>query len=129
MLDQGTYQENASDNAVLNKVLTGESPAAENIISLLKGKLREETLYHNQTLHDLGIDSLRLIDLVVFLEHELAVRIDNEVLQEKRNLGELVSCLETLEKTEGASLDERILHGEITTHVHPFFNPFHHICR
>ena len=127
MLEQGVYQEHENDSAVLCQVLTGDSPAAENIIAMLKTRLGEETLYQNQTLQDLGIDSLRLIDLIVFLENRLGIQIDAEVMREKHNLGELVSYLSTLEKAGGSSLDERILNGEITTPMIPFFNPMHHI--
>lgn len=127
MLDQGLYQENEEGSAVLCRELPADSPSAENIIRLLKSRLGEDKLYQNQTLQDLGIDSLRLIDLIVYLEGELGVQIDAEVMREKRNLGELVTYLSTLENEGGSSLDERIFSGNITTRMTPFFNPMHHV--
>ncbi len=125
-LDLGMYQEKEDDNAVLAQQLAADSPAAENIIKLLKNKLGEDKLFHNQTLQDLGIDSLRMIDLIVFLESKLGVQIDAGIIREKRNLGEVVNYLAALDKSAGLSLDERILSGEITTYMFPFFNPVHH---
>lgn len=127
MLEQGMYQESENDSAALSLVLAADSPAAENVIRLLKRKLNEDVLYHNQTLQDLNIDSLRLIDLIVYLEQGLGVQIDAELMREKRNLGELVSYLSTLEKSDSSSLDDRILNGEITTRMNRFFNPMHHV--
>ncbi|HPS58166.1 MAG TPA: AMP-binding protein [Spirochaetota bacterium] len=127
LLDQGMYQENEIGSAVLRQLLTGENVTAENIISHLKTKLKTEKLYHNQTLADFNIDSLRFIELVVYLEQVLGVQINTEEMRGKQNLGELTAWLATLEKSTGQLLDERILKDEITTGIHRFFNPMHHV--
>lgn len=127
LLEQGMYQENEIDTAVLHQLLTGDTVVTENIISHLKTKLKSEKLYHHQTLADFNIDSLRLIELVVYLEQVLGVQIDTEEMRIKQDLGELTAWLATLEKSTGRMLDERILNSEITTGIHRFFNPVHHI--
>lgn len=127
LLDQGVYQETETGSAVLRQPLTGENVIADNIINILQTRLKAEKLFHNQTLADFNIDSLRFIELVVYLEQALGVQIDTEEMRNKQNLGELTSWLASLEKGTGQLLDERILKSEVTTSMHRFFNPMHHI--
>ena len=127
LLAQGVYQENENDTVVLRDILTGDSVKGELIVNCLKEKLKSEILFRNQGLSDFNIDSMRLIELVVYLEQKLGLYIDVDVLRSATNLGEMVTYLSSLEEKQGQSLDDIILRGMVTTRTNLFFNPFHHV--
>ena len=127
LLDAGMYQAGEDDSAVLRDVLKSTTVREEEIIGLLRSRFSGEDLFTNQTLADFGVDSLGMIDLVVWLESSLRVSIDMEEFMKKQNLGEVLLYLASLEVTEGASLDDYILRSEIKRRPRRFFNPLYHL--
>jgi len=126
-LSKGLYQENEADSAVLQNKLSPQSPGEEMIINLLKKRLNKDLLYANQTLRDFDIDSLGLVDFVVYLEENLRVSIDPKELKKRETLEEIVQYLLTLEEQEGQSIDRMIFEGKIEKKAYSFFNPAHHV--
>ncbi len=123
LLKQGVYMEHENDSAVLRDLLTPTTAVEEEIIDALKKFLKKDKIYAKQTLADFGIDSLGLVQLVVQLEEALSVSIDIEKVKALQTMDELLQYLVGLEKTEGASLKERLFESEITEKPLPFFNP------
>ncbi len=127
LLEAGNYQAGEDDSVVLKDLLQGTTPKEEKIISLLKEKFNVEFLYENSTPADFNVDSLSLIDLIVFLEQNLNVVIDSKEFRKKETMTEILAYTASLEETDGASLDSKILTGEITSKANRFFNPLHHV--
>ncbi|HQP47634.1 MAG TPA: AMP-binding protein [Spirochaetota bacterium] len=126
-LDSGMYQVRDDERPVLSQTLTAVSQKEEIIISALQSKLGREVLYANQTFSDFELDSLGLIDLIVYLEQKVGVDINSASVMKLQTIQELVQYIATCEESTGVSLEERIFKGDITTQPHRIFNPLHHI--
>ena len=123
LLEKGVYQTEAGSSKIKQKELSGNTPASEGVINALKIKLSQNKLYGVQTLSDLGIDSLGMIDLIVYLEQKLGITIDTYRFINCVNLEELAAYLATCEKQKKQTLDKEILQGKITTSTFSIYNP------
>ncbi len=126
-LKKGVYQTSEEDTAVLTNELLPQNSAEEEIINLLKKKLKSKILYASQTLRDFDIDSLGVVDLAVFFEQSLLVVVDVPAFKKLETLEEVVQYLLGLEKGEGDSIDKRIFEGDVTHKPNRVFNPMHHL--
>jgi len=127
LLDQGYYQLNENDTMVFRNRLMGSSPAEEEIVDLLKKKLDTDELYSSQTLDDLGIDSLGLIELIVHIEEGAGVSIDTGRFKGLQTLEEIIQYVAGIECERSETIDSRIFSGEIEIKPHRIFNPMHHV--
>ncbi|HON77337.1 MAG TPA: AMP-binding protein [Spirochaetota bacterium] len=125
-LEHSLYQEHEDDTPVLSRELSGTSPKEQLLLDSLKEKLNADTLYANQTFRDYGIDSLNLIDLIVFLEERTGIIIDPAAVAGLQTMEEFFLYLTSCEQGTGASIEEQIFQSEITTRTHRFINPFFH---
>ncbi len=123
LLEQGAFMEHDKDKAVLQTVLTGVSPAEIEIVDLLKKKLKAKQIYARQSLADFGIDSLGLVDLIVYIEEKLHITIDSEKIKKLQTMEEMVNYLATLEKGEGENISDRLFKSDITEKPLLLFNP------
>ena len=123
-LKKGIYIQNANDRAVLQNELTAQNPVEEHIVSILKKRFNKQKIYARETFADMGIDSLGLIDFIVFLEEMLEISIDTERMKQIQTMDELLSYISGLEKTADDSIHKRIFQGTITEKPYPIFNPF-----
>ncbi|HPK54060.1 MAG TPA: 1-acyl-sn-glycerol-3-phosphate acyltransferase, partial [Smithellaceae bacterium] len=80
-------------------------------------------LYANETLADHQIDSLGLVELVVYLEDALGISIEVDKVNPLMTLEEFVRYLSSCPQHAGANLDEMILQSPITTKKTVFPNP------
>jgi long-chain acyl-CoA synthetase len=122
-LKKGIYIKNENDRAVLQNELIAQNPEEEHIVSILKKRFKRQNIFARETFADMGIDSLALVDLTVFLEEKLSVSIDSERMKQVQTMDELLPYLAALEKNSGGSISHRIFKGEITEKPYPFFNP------
>lgn len=127
LLDQGIYQTDASGTAVPRNILAAASVREAEIISVLGKKLHAEVLYANETLADHQIDSLGLVELIVYLEEGLNISVDMDKVNPLQTLEEFVRYLAGCEERSGANLDELILYSPISTKTNAFFNPFNEL--
>jgi long-chain acyl-CoA synthetase len=127
LLSQGVYQTDASGAAIPRNILSPASVREEEIISVLGEKLRAEALYANETLADHQIDSLGLVELIVYLEEGLNIAVDMDKVNPLQTLEEFVRYLAGCEEQSGANLDDLILHSPLSTKTNAFFNPFNEL--
>jgi len=127
LLEKGVFMEHDQDKAVLQVVLTGQTPAEAEVIDILKKRLKTDRLYAKQSLADFGIDSLGLVDLIVHFEEHLKKSIDIEKVKNFQTLDEMVPYIASLEKSGGESIADRLFKSEITEKPLLFFNPFLYI--
>ena len=113
--------------AIPRNILTATSVREEEIISVLGEKLHAEVLYANETLADHQIDSLGLVELIVYLEEGLNISVDMDQVNPLQTLEEFVRYLAGCDERSGANLDELILHGPLSTKTNTFFNPFNEL--
>ncbi len=125
-LDRGLYKTSEDDSVVLQRELAAATPREEMIVQALKRKLKTKTIYASQTFADYNIDSLGLIDLIVFLEGELNITIDSQQVAKLQTMEEFLLYLASCGENTGQSIEERIFRGDIATRPYRFFNPFHH---
>jgi long-chain acyl-CoA synthetase len=123
LLDQGAYQTDESAVALPRSILKATSIREEEIIGMLKERLKVKDLLANETLADQQIDSLRLVELIVDLEETLNISVDMDKVNPLQTIEEFVRYLATCEEQKGVNLDELILHGPVTTKAAQFFNP------
>jgi len=123
LLDGGVYQTDPSGTALARNILLPASIHEEEIIGIIGKKLKTEVLHANKTLTDYQIDSLGIIDLIVYLEEALGIAIDTEKVNPLLTLEEFVRYLASCEQSSGANLDEMILRGPVTTKAITFPNP------
>ena len=123
LLDQNIYQTDPSAKAVPRNILAPASVREEEIISILSKKLKKEILYANETLADYRIDSLGMIELIVYLEEALGIAIDTEKLNPLMTVEEFLRYLGSCDRQATVNLDEMILRGPLTTKVPIFRNP------
>jgi long-chain acyl-CoA synthetase len=123
LLDQGAFQTDASGTVIPRNILTATSIREEEIIGILGKKLQVPLLHANETLSDHQIDSLGLIELIVYLEEALGITVDIEKTNPLLTLEEFVRYLASCDQHSGASLDEFILRSPVTTQVRIFRNP------
>ncbi len=123
LLDQGVYQTDASGAAVPRSILTAAGVREEEIIGVLGERLGVKVLLANETLADQQIDSLGLVELIVYLEETLNISVDMDKVNPLQTLEEFVRYLAGCEKQKGINLDELILRGPITTKASAFPNP------
>ena len=123
LLNQGIYQTDASGTAVPRNPLTATSVREEEIINVLAEKFRAKALYANEMLADHQIDSLGLVELIVYLEESLNIAVDMDKVNPLMTMEEFVRYLAICEERSGANLDDLILHSPITTKRSSFFNP------
>lgn len=123
LLDRGVFMEYDSDKAVLQTVLTGQSPDEIETINILKKKLKTDKIYARQSLADYGIDSLGLVDLIVHLEENLHITIDSEKIKKIQTMDMMLAYITSLEKSGGESIADRLFRSEIKTKPQLFFNP------
>ena len=114
-LQNGLYREHEGDTPVLSGELTGESLREQQILDAFKEKLKTGTLYANQTFRDYGIDSLNLIDLIVFLEERTGIIIDPGAVQGLQTMEEFFQYCTSCEHGTGKSIEEQIFQSDITT--------------
>ena len=123
LLEQGVYQTDAAGTAIPRAILKPADMGEEEIIDALKQKLRATNLYANETLADYRIDSLGLIELIVYLEDTLGVAISMDNVDSLMTLEKFVGYLAACPRESGAHLDEVILKSPITTKTVIFPNP------
>lgn len=121
LLESGALIE-SEGAAPAREELSGTTPRERAVVDLLKKRLGEDVLYTTQSLSDFGIDSLGMIDLVVFLEEELGVSIETKSFIELTSLRAVVDFLLSREDAEG-SVKERIFSGDLHVRAHRFHNP------
>jgi long-chain acyl-CoA synthetase len=122
-LKKGIYIQNENEKIVLQNKLTANNPAEEHIIALLKKRFKKQNLFARETFADMGIDSLGLVDLIVFLEEHLEIQIDSEKMKQIQTMDELLTYIAGLEKTPGESINQRIFSSDITEKPFLLFNP------
>ena len=123
LLDQGIYQTSESDSAVLTRELEAVEPEDEKIISVLKKKLKKNVLYSNSTLADFNIDSLGLLDFIVYLEENLEISVNTDMIKKAGTLEELAAYLRSCDRKIDETIDDRILRSGIITRPNRFYNP------
>lgn len=124
LLESGSYQTDENKNIISQKILKANNPEEEIILSAICTKLNQENLYELQTMADFDIDSLKLIDFIVYLEEKLNIAIDSQKLAKTANLKEMLAYLLTCTPKTGHNLNEEIFKGEITTKLNFIYNPF-----
>jgi long-chain acyl-CoA synthetase len=122
-LKKGIYTRNENEKIVLQNKLIAQNPAEEHIISLLKKRFKKKNLFARETFTDMGIDSLGLVDFIVFLEEHLEIQIDSEKMKQIQTMDELLPYIAGLEKNAGESINQKIFEGIITEKPFPLFNP------
>lgn len=123
LLEAGVYQTDAAGAAIPRNVLAGTDAREREMIRVLADKLGADVLYANETLADHQLDSLGLVELVVYLEDTLNLSVDMDQVNPLMTLEELVRCLASCPERTGATLDDLILHSPVTTRTTAFFNP------
>lgn len=123
-LQKGIYITNENERATLQKELTAQNPEEEYIITVLKKKFDKHKIYARETFADMGIDSLGLVDFIVFIEENLELTVSTEIMKQIQTMDELLSYLNGLEKTSGESIKQKIFGSEISEKPFLFFNPF-----
>jgi len=123
LLKQGFYMEHEKDNTVLRDILTGTTPAENEIIQILQKRFKKDKIFAKQTLADFGVDSLGLVDLIVQLEESLNISVDIDKIKNLQTMDEILAYLVSLEKKPGSGIKQKLFEGEITEKPLPFFNP------
>ncbi len=123
LLEKGVFMEDDTDKAVLQTILTGQSPAEVETINIVKKKLKTDKIYARQSLADFGVDSLGLVDLIVHLEEKLHISIDSEKIKRMQTMEEMLNYLTSLEKGSGKNITDRLFKSEITEKELFIFNP------
>ncbi|HOP29407.1 MAG TPA: AMP-binding protein [Spirochaetota bacterium] len=126
-LKNGLYMKGEGDEAVLTHELLPQTPADELIITILKKRFNRERIFARETFTDMGLDSLALIDLIVFLEEKLHVTIDIARMKQIQTMDELLNYLASLEEKEGEGINKRLFESKIEQKPLPLFNPLYHI--
>jgi long-chain acyl-CoA synthetase len=121
--DKGAYLTDADSIAKSHILMVAKSHVEENILAILKKRFKSETLYANQLLFDMGIDSLTLIDLIVLLEEELKISTDEKKMRSIETIEQLMTYLLECPEKKGISLDDQILKSAIRTKSKYFPNP------
>ena len=124
LLEKGVFMEHDNDKAVLQTVLSGQSPAEVEIVNILMKKLKTDKIYARESLADYGIDSLGLVDLIVLLEEKLHITIDGERIKKIQTMDEMLAYLTSLGKSSGENIEDRLFRSEIKEKPNLFFNPF-----
>ncbi len=125
-LKKGLYMQGEGEEAMLTHELLPQTPAEEFIINTLKERFKRDKLFARETLNDMGVDSLALIDLIVALEEKLRVSIDIARMKQIQTMDELLLYLESLEEKEGDGINKRLFESEIKQKPMPLFNPLYH---
>lgn len=123
LLDQKAYQSDASGAAIPRNILVPANLREEEITGILGKKLHAGILHANETLVDHRIDSLGLIELIVYLEDALGIAVDIEKVNPLMTLEEFVRYLASCTQHSGVNLDEMILRSPVTTKITTFPNP------
>jgi len=122
-LKKGIYIRSESGRAVLQNMLTTQTPEEEHILSILKKRFNKQNIYARETFADMGVDSLGLVDLTVYLEEKLSLSIDIARMKQIQSMDELLIYIAGLDKTAGDSITKRIFNSEITEKPYLVFNP------
>lgn len=123
LLGQGAFQTSEGSAALPGNVFAPAGVREEEIAARLAEKLHAKPLLANETLADHGIDSLGMIELVVYLEDALAISVDMETVSPFMTIEAFVRQLAAGRQGSGANLDEVILRGKVTTRLTTFWNP------
>ncbi|MFA5517817.1 MAG: AMP-binding protein [Spirochaetota bacterium] len=123
LLNQGVFQESENDSATLLAELEGTTQEENIIVEYLKEKMDAKTLYAKESLADMGLDSLALVDLTVFLEEKLKISIDLEKMKSLNTLEEVLQYLSSLDKGSSTTISQRLFEGEITEKPLKILNP------
>jgi len=121
--DEGVYQTDESSAPRFIVTLQAGNPHEESIVEFLKTYFNKDMLFANQSVFDLGIDSLGLIELIVSIEETLAVSVDEIKMQSLSTLEDMVAYLVSCPEKGETSLDDSILRSRITTKINYFHNP------
>jgi long-chain acyl-CoA synthetase len=123
LLHQGAFQADESGTVIPRNILTPTGIREEEIIGILGKKLHTTIIRANETLSDHQIDSLGLIELIVYLEDVLGIVVDVEKVNPLMTMEEFVRHLASCPQHSGANLDELILRSPVTTKTRTFPNP------
>jgi acyl carrier protein len=71
------------------------------VIAIIADKLKvdKSTILETSTLHDLGADSLDLVDIIMKLEDQFDIQIDDAQAEKLKNVQDLISYVYQLKKT------------------------------
>jgi long-chain acyl-CoA synthetase len=121
-LNEGLYSTGERDVSVI-KEITSDDPEKQNIINILKGELKQDNIYYNQSISDFNIDSLGVMNLIVQLEVKLSIKIEESVFSSIESIDAVINYLSSCEKGDGRSTFDELVSGKITTKSISFFNP------
>lgn len=122
-LKQGIYQTAENDPNFSVKEVQATTPEMEQILVIMKKKIKTDVFYVNESLKDFDIDSLQLVELISYLENTLGISIDADAFIKAENIQALAEYLASCPKKNGDTISEQILNGKIKTRPTEFFNP------
>ncbi len=127
LLNEGRYQEASASAASVSQVILPKNAQEEAVLAAMHERFPKAPLYARHTMQDLGIDSLKLLDLIVDLEERVQISIDPDKLIRTADLEEMVRYLGSCpgKRTDMNAFD--IVSAPIKTKVWSFFNPLHDI--
>ena len=112
------------DQPVPRRTISASNAREQIALELMKRLLKRGELHVDDTFAGIGVDSLKLVDIVVRCEEETGLSID---LSRVTSVNDLFVILSTQNPGEGDRIGDRLFGGPVTTKMPPFFNPFHHL--
>ncbi|GBR77523.1 long-chain-fatty-acid--CoA ligase [Candidatus Termititenax dinenymphae] len=116
-LEQGKYQRESGKGPALRPQYKPEAARQKEVLKVLADKLNRKTFYQDQSLLDLEIDSLRLLDLAAHLELNLNIAIDLDKFSNLQNFKEIVEYVAACDEAQRPT--DNLLAGEITRKLKP----------
>ncbi|MDR2432072.1 MAG: AMP-binding protein [Candidatus Margulisbacteria bacterium] len=112
-LERGKYQRSADKELAKRVPYEPDDAGRKTALKALGERLNEPVFYADQTLLELEIDSLKLLDLAAFLEQRLRIIIKLEELASKQNLQEIVEYLASCSAERAGGETADLLAGPI----------------
>ncbi len=122
-LDMGLYATVEGTASTPVAELAGQGPMEIMVIDLLKKRFGRKILFARETLAQMGVDSLGLVDLATHIEERLGVSPDMNRLKSIRTLDEFVAYISNAGPGASGSLEQQLFTGEVTQRPYRFFNP------
>jgi long-chain acyl-CoA synthetase len=119
-LERGKYQRAADKELAQRSPYRPEEARQKEVLKILGEKLNTAVFYPDQTMLELEIDSLRLLDLAAYLEQRLGIVIQIEEFAARRTLKDIVEYAAACQP--GGSAAEDPLTGPLAYKVRPSGN-------
>jgi len=123
LVESGKFMTSENDTVETRLLFVPENTKEELVAEVLKKRQKLKEIKSNDTLSDLGLDSLGVIDFASFCEEKFGIRVNVDKIRSADTAENLIKMIASFPEGSSVSIDEKILKTPIKHKSKMFPNP------